>query len=296
MVVSFGFGVRFVPRLLIGISHKNRAFQKLHPHPSNRVYNAWVKFDDHISSYLAKPAEARRFDHAAAVRRINDLCYLMIAMISCASTALKIGRQLQREVRQIAIAASQLRRYELKLDMLRHPDWRLKVIKDLGGVNKLIRLWKRLSEPCETFKRQLKKLTYEEIRYRQHIQRIAKAHAHPNIYRDPFRVDQDGEFRLPPMPRRALGKPNNKPSPYNYDARPVVDFKGLKQPIMVWPDEFFVFMNWKERPKEVKLIKRRHAFMDKWLAAILADTADELPAQPRNKTQTARAPPCEILV
>jgi hypothetical protein len=34
--------------------------------------------------------------------------------------------------------------------MLRHPEWRLKVIKDLGGVDKLIRLWKRLSEPHES--------------------------------------------------------------------------------------------------------------------------------------------------
>ena len=255
-----------------------------------------MKFDDHISSYLAKPLAERSFDYAAAVKRIDDLCYLMIAMISCASTALKIGRQLQREVRQIAIAASQLKRYELKLDMLRHPDWRLKVIKDLGGVETLIRLWKRLSESRETFKRQKIKLTYEEMRYRQHIQRIAKAHAHPNIYRDPFRVDQDGEFRLPPMPRRASGKPKSKPSPYNYDARPVVDFKGLKQPIMVWPNEFFVFMNWEERPREVKPIKRRHAFVDKWLSAILADTAEGLPAQPLIKTKTARAPPCAILI
>jgi hypothetical protein len=180
--------------------------------------------------------------------------------------------------------------------MLRHPEWRLKVIKDLGGVDKLIRLWKRLSEPRETFKRRKVKLTYEEKRYREHIQRIAKAHAHPNIYRDPFRVDQDGEFRLPPMPRRASDKPKRKPSPYNYDARPVVDFKGLKQPIMVWPDEFFVFMNWEERPKDVKITKRRFAFVDKWLAAILADTAQGLPAQPRIKTKTARAPPCETLI
>jgi hypothetical protein len=65
---------------------------------------------------------------------------------------------------------------------------------------------------------------------------------------------------------------------------------------MVWPDEFFVFMNWEERPREVKPIKRRHAFVDKWLAAILADTAEGLPAQPLIKTKTARAPPCAILI
>jgi hypothetical protein len=269
-----------------------------------------VKFDDHISSYLAKPVEARRFDYAAASKRIDALCYLMISLMSHASmtmpqivrtivantsTILKIGQQLQREVRQIVIAASQVRRYELKLDMLRHPEWRLKVIKDLGGIDKLICLWKRLSEPRQTFKRQVKKLTYEEKQYREHIKRIAKVHAHPNIYRDPYRVDQDGEFRLPPMPRRASSKSNRKPSPYNYDARPVVDFKGLKQPIMVWPDEFFVFMNWEERPKDVKITKRRFAFVDKWLAAILADTAEGLLAQPRIKTKTARAPPCETV-
>jgi hypothetical protein len=270
-----------------------------------------VKFDDHISTYLAKPVSARSFDHAAASKRIDDLCYLMISLMSHASmtmpqivrtivantsTILKIGQQVQREVRQIAIAASQIRRYELKLDMLRHPEWRLKVIKDLGGIETLIRLWKRLSEPRETFKRQKVKLTYEEKRYRERIQRIAKVHAHPNIYRDPFRVDQDGEFRLPPMPRRASRKPNNKPSAYNYDARPVVDFKGLKQPIMVWPEEFFVFMNWEERSKEVKATKRRFVFVDKWLAAILGDTAEGLPAQPRIKTKTARAPPLNPFV
>lgn len=222
-------------------------------------------------------------------------------MLSRRLTVLGIAREIQKEVRRTVVGLQQVYRHELKLKMLRLPAWRYRVIKDLGGIEKLLRLKRRLFErsvaPQAILKRQTKTLSYEEIKRREHIQSCAKACAHPRILRDPFRVDQEGQFRLPPMPRQALTKKSKRIYEYDYDARPVTDFKGINAPITVWPEEFMVFMNWEKRPQEEKVRDkpRRFAFVDKWLAAILKETAEPVPTQPILKTKTARAPPCVML-
>lgn len=261
-----------------------------------------MRFEDHILTYLAKLPGERGFDQVAAQRRIDTLCLAMVTMLSQGSKFLSLALNVRAEVKRTVMGAGQALRYELKLHMLRLPAWRYRVIKDLGGVEKLIRLWKRLADQGAasrvTFKHQRQTLSDEEIKRRAHIKRCAKACAHPNIYRDPFRVDQEGQFRLPPMPRRLSNTTSDKVRDYVYDARPVNNFMGLNTPIMVWPDEFMVFMDWEGRceeqnKEEIKATPRRFAFLEKWLAALLAETAEEIPPKPLIKTKTARAPPCE---
>jgi hypothetical protein len=206
-------------------------------------------FNDHIL--------ARRlpFVHADAQARMDEFCAMMIGLLgqymsgqyAQYKTVLEIARTMRKEMRGFIKAAMEQRRYAYKLNMLRHPDWRFKVLQDLGGVNALLRCWKSLSRPKhqndkESIKRRKLILTQDEEWQRAHAKHCAKAAAHPNITRDPFKVDQEGEFRLPPVSRHFSGQPDNRLREYEYRAEPLCDFTGFKTPIMVWPEEFMVFM------------------------------------------------------
>ncbi len=196
-----------------------------------------MTFDDRISQREPLP------DLGPLRAHYVFLCAQLLAAIAHPDAALSLARQLRRHVR-VMIQASQAHfRRRQKIAMLLRPDWRERVIADLGGWKRLRRWTKRQAEidaapPEKSFERVFRPAGNEEEEERRaHMRELMKANTHPLILRDPCRMDFDGGFRLPPQAR--LVNPIADPDyDYDFDPRSLADFTGLKTPITVWPEEF----------------------------------------------------------
>jgi hypothetical protein len=147
-----------------------------------------------------------------------------------------------------------------KLDMLSDAPWRARVLTQLGGLKRL-EVWERARQrvlaqgdrplperqnPQPSWLYTPERLSESE-RLKAHVRKCARATASPYIVRDRVRVDRDGLFRLPPLPRLKTGKrqltvyTQNSISDYDFNAMPFYEPKGLG-PAMVWPAEFYAAM------------------------------------------------------
>jgi len=172
-----------------------------------------MRFNDHIRDYL-KGSEA--YDEAAALLRLRGLIQCMLA--------LRYGRGFMSAVRNVC---AEVRK------MCRASEQR----------------W--VKRPTETtrLKRTRKTLSDKEIYHRERMKLCAKAAAHPNIVRDPCRLDAEGLFRLVPIARQgkqATKNPQIITHEYSYDPRPIYQIKGFSSPITIWPDEFQAFEDYEE--------------------------------------------------
>jgi len=154
---------------------------------------------------------------------------------------------------------------DLKLRMLASKAWRERVLKDLGGEAALQRWDKRMSRyrvalylramgqpdksgaSTETVWRKTPDRIAKELRQIAHGQKCAKAAAHPLIFRDPIQVDDEGQFRLAPVPRlkgkRRFAEEVLATDPYymeryEYDAMRVAKMTGFDAPVAIYPAEF----------------------------------------------------------
>jgi len=147
-------------------------------------------------------------------------------------------------VRYMCRASEQAERYRWKLNMLRTPEWRARVLKDLGGMKALTR-WINQPPPHKAFRPKRRPLSAKRLAQRERMKLCAKASAHPRIFRDPCRLDQEGIFRLPTKRRHILRRIPRHPliieHEYTYDARPVYQLAEFSEPITIWPDEFLAF-------------------------------------------------------
>jgi hypothetical protein len=219
-----------------------------------------VTFEDRISQQEPLPDLVPLRAHYAW------LCAQLLAAIVHPEAALALARQLRRHVR-VMIQTSQAHfRRRQKIAMLLRPDWRERVIADLGGWKRLKRWTKRqavieAAPPEKAYQSIRHPAADEEERERRaHMRELMKANAHPLILRDPCRMDFDGWFRLPPQAR--LVNPIADPDyDYDFDPRPLADFRGIKTPITVWPEEFRAaaevrpYASEEEREEEVASIK-----------------------------------------
>ena len=170
-------------------------------------------------------------------------------------TSFEIGRAVRALIKGKTRAAAQ----ERKFQMLLSPVWRARVISDLGGMRKLA-LWnaamkravlrsfdnkhrwrpEAMSPSSGFIPPQIIAAQKLESARRERIRDCARACANPNIFKDPFRVDFDGNFRLPAVPRApASGVKSSSTREYEYDARPINKLTGIHAPAMVWPAEFY---------------------------------------------------------
>jgi hypothetical protein len=196
-----------------------------------------VTFEDRISQREPLP------DLGPLRAHYVFLCAQLLAAIVHPDAALSLARQLRRHV-HVMIQASQAHfRRRQKIAMLLRPDWRERVIADLGGWKRLRRWTKRQAAieaaPPDKAYQTLRHpaADEEETARRARMRELMKANTHPLILRDPCRMDFDGWFRLPPQAR--LVNPIADPDyDYDFDPRPMADFSGLKTPITVWPEEF----------------------------------------------------------
>lgn len=193
----------------------------------------------------------------AAYARLTALMLVMIEQ-RIARGFLAHIRKISKTVREFTRAEWSNHQLTLKLDMLRSQTWRARVLKDLGGEAGLVR-WERRMARYKTAAeaplapaqarvwRKTPERIAEELRQKAHAQKCAKATAHPRIFRDPFRVDQEGQFRLAPVPRvkavrrspeEVLATTPNYMERYEYNAVPVAKMTGYDAPVTVWPAEF----------------------------------------------------------
>jgi len=195
-------------------------------------------------------------DTASMVAAYERLC-AMVPLILAHPTArglLENARKAGHLVREFTQAEFSNYQRGLKLDMLSHGPWRERVLKELGGEAKLT-AWDAAQERYASRKetslpevvpsawRKTPERLAEEERLKAHARKCARATAHPRIFRDPFRVDFEGQFRLAPLPR--LSTPRRDPAAvpfaiedYNYDGTPIAKMSGFDAPVTVWPVEF----------------------------------------------------------
>ena len=193
-----------------------------------------------------------------------------LALIALIKTYIDIGRHREMErasyrmARTVKAYIKVLTHNDLltrKLDMLASPIWRKRVLKDLGGLRKL-RLWDkafhranenllgRCVPPVQsehTWWRTTERMALSE-RLKAHARRCAKACVSDRTYRDPYKLDCDGMFRLAPLPRakrqgarRLTIYSEQTIGDYEYNAVPVYKPDGLGI-ATVWPMEFYAAM------------------------------------------------------
>lgn len=169
-------------------------------------------------------------------------------------------RKLQKTVDAFCKAEHANYQFNLKLKMLSHKYWRRLVLKELGG-QPAIERWHAARARCILRAAELLKKGHqarpiskwrktparmaEELAQKAHAEKCAKASAHPRIFRDPFKTDSDGKFRLPPLPRIKIQRDPDASwttpfdiTAYNYNAVPVLRPSRYEMPILVWPEEF----------------------------------------------------------
>jgi len=194
--------------------------------------------------------------------RYEVLAQAMLAM-TLAGQFLKAGLAARKIVR-LARVASKLEAHNVqlrnKLKMLSHKQWREKVLKDLGGLRKLImweaakaRIEARAALPKKESKRTGPAWLYtaeriaESERLKARKREIFRANQNPRIVRDRCKVDCEGDFRLAPLPRgeRAPRQmkvyTENTIIEYDWNPMPFQEEKGFG-PACVWPEEFYAAM------------------------------------------------------
>ncbi len=173
----------------------------------------------------------------------------------------KLAHRIVRVVRILTKLEAHNLHLKRKLQMLSHKHWRDLVLKELGGMRKL-KLWeaaqkramRRIAESAEkphkpaptqdppwlyTAERMA-----ESERLKARVRMCARACRPGGIVRGPYKVDFDGQFRLPPLPRRERAARQMKIytqatiSDYEFNAIPFEKELGFG-PAIVWPVEFY---------------------------------------------------------
>ena len=171
------------------------------------------------------------------------------------------SRKIGTVVRALIKAKMHNHHVDLKLRMLLNPQWRSRVLRELGGRHKLGLWMTRLMrlEGRLPSQRRARPVQSEPVWWRSpehiaqsealkaHARLCAKACAPQGIYRDPFKMDREGQFRLAPLPRLSANLSSGQPrkaviytqltiSDYNYNAVPV--YRPQIGPASVSPFEF----------------------------------------------------------
>ena len=195
-----------------------------------------------------------------------------LALIALIKTYIDIGRHREMErasyrmTRTVKAYIKVLTHNDLltrKLDMLASPIWRARVLKDLGGLRKL-KLWDKAfqrakgdlpqrkrrvtpKDPEPVWWRTTERMALPE-QLKAHARRCAKACVSEGTYRDPYKLDCDGMFRLAPLPRAKRQGARKLTiyseltiGEYEYNAVPVYKPEGLGI-ATVWPMEFYAAM------------------------------------------------------
>ena len=178
--------------------------------------------------------------------------------------AMRATQKVRRMIRLYVRLDTQNRLWARKIAMLSDRAWRERVLKELGGLRRL-RMWeaarKRIeqsflarsyrpspkaeaSEPAWLY---TPERLAESERLKAHIRKCARAGLSPLVTRDRVKMDFDGMFRLPPLPRitssarSVIVYTKNSIVDYDFNPVPFAKVSGFG-PAMVWPVEFYAAM------------------------------------------------------
>jgi len=169
-------------------------------------------------TYSYRPLTSLTFiDAAPLAARYHMLMGLILTLITAGRIrdVERLSRQVARLVKAYVKVGAHNALISRKLDMLADPNWRGRVLKDLGGLRKL-KLWDAAFARVQ--KEAVKRFTpvkaepawldrperiAESERLKARSRAISKACVNPKVFRDAVKVDMDGMFRLAPLPRRA---------------------------------------------------------------------------------------------
>ena len=203
------------------------------------------------------PPPLRGRDCAPLAAALAGLCQLMFYILHDADEVLATARKIRAAAGRLVAAEAANARITLKLEMLREPRWRGRVLRELGGARALAR-WRAIMGRrfpsgglCHP---PLKPHPSPALRAARRanlaLARAAKRQSfkhqgglHPLIYKDCVKVDSHGQFRLAPLPRKGprlsrsiIKRPAlSMASPAPRQAR--IKRTRIK-PISLWPIEF----------------------------------------------------------
>lgn len=201
-------------------------------------------------------------DIAPLAARYAVLAQAILAMVISGRLreSLRLTHKVIRLVRSLTRLEAHNSHLGRKLDMLSCGPWRERVLRELGGLRKL-KLWDAAKARIETRSaanpRSVKDETpswlhtveriAESERLKARVRMCGRATAHPLIFRDRYKMDFDGQFRLAPLPRgeRAARQikvyTQNTIVDYNWNNIPFAKTEGFG-PARVWPAEFYTAM------------------------------------------------------
>ena len=204
----------------------------------------------------------RFIDTAPLTARYELLIATMMALLSAGlhDDVLRVSLKVLRLTQAFIRADRHNRLLRRKREMLANPAWRMRVLRELGGLRRL-KLWdaarlRAKGSPARQIMRDVPKQPAwrntperraESERLKAPVRDCAKACVPENIMRDRVRMDFDGMFRLAPLPRTPHGKRQVRIYTaadivdYRYNAVPFATVTGLG-PATVWPAEFYAAM------------------------------------------------------
>ena len=230
-----------------------------------------------MTYFYPLPHKAYKFisnpiDTAPLAERYQLLMVFISAMLTAGrpQAVLAISRRVARLVSAYVKVATHNAHLRRKVDMLVSPEWRSRVLEDLGGLKALAR-WddavtraqmrregylgqgqgQRTPHKEEPIWWRSPERIAESERLKAHARDCARACANPHTLRDPYKMDRDGLFRLAPLPREPR-KDARKVTIYSaqtigdypFNAMAVYKPDGLG-PAPVWPIEFYAAMGMK---------------------------------------------------
>jgi len=210
-------------------------------------------------------------DMAPLEAALRGLCALVCIMSDkqLYKQQAKASRRMHQAVKGLIAAGEHNIRLETKLAMLASPEWRARVLRDLGGDAALER-WVRIMDKrraamdalfggraqerprpsdaqliARAANLQKAKLALFHKRFqhtcRESVRRRGFDMPNPNSFVDRYKVDQEGQFRLAPLKRFASHKGVKKPDFNRGDQDPASDHKlrySALDPIELYPAEF----------------------------------------------------------
>ena len=209
---------------------------------------------------FTSPLETYRFiDTAPLEARFEVLMATMFALIDAGQMGrvLKTSQAVAKLVRAFCKFDAQNVLLRRKLALLSNPSWCIRVLKDLGGVKKLV-AWEaaaarrraglkpkpRLNDDFTPAWMFTPERIAESERLKAHKRKCARAAVNPHIFRDRVQMDFDGFFRLPPLPRgNRIKRPikvytQETISSYDWNPLPFAKIEDFG-PATVWPVEFY---------------------------------------------------------
>jgi len=236
-------------------------------------------------------------DTAPLVARYEVLAASILAMVMAGrlKDSLLAAHKIIRLLRALTRSEAHNVHLKRKLDMLIHKPWRERVLKELGGMRKL-RLWEAAQKrsearghnpattPTESDPSLSPAWLYtaeciaESERLKERARMCGRATAHPNIVRDRYKMDFEGEFRLAPLPRgERVGQQmrvytQNTIIDYEWNNIPFAKERGFG-PAAVWPTEFRAAMALElEEPKP----QHRHTDANDVRPIPMSESGDQL--------------------